>query len=302
LPESHEDDATPVAEDFEERIAEEESQEPEPDWQGTKLATYQIDKSRPSTRRPVESEPEEEGWTASNQPAAPRPRSDVTAERPRPVAVEPRAATTEPRPTRGGSLRAELDSIELSLSQMVAQDSSQWDFTEINRRAEKLLNQSATAIERGRSRMLLRKIARFEDIAQGYADVRKSGMQSSRPIAPVTPLPSDPLIQLPSAPPILANSRATNPRYDSAANDDAFVGTGRLTQVMSRRPGDPMFALVDENRQVRYFVAPSAGINLRSYVGKQVGIHGLATTQRDYSKQVLTAERIDVLSDSILRR
>jgi hypothetical protein len=306
LPEEHDVFATPVAEDVEEQFADEPI-EREAESRGTKLATYQIDKDRAPTRRPAEPAPEEEGWTSADRPAAPRPRPREVAERPRTTAAAAAPASSEPRPTRGGSLRAELDSIELALSQMVAQDSSQWDFTDINRRAEKLLNQSATAIERGRSRMLLRKIARFEDIAQGYADVRRSGMQSSRPIAPVNTLPSAPSIQLPTAPPILANSRATNPRYANPgdadpADDEDFVGTGRLTQVMSRRPGAPMFALVDENRQVRYFVAPSAGINLRSYVGKQVGIHGLATTQRDYSKQVLTAERIDILSDSILRR
>jgi len=262
---------------------------------GTKLATYQIDRARTAKRKSSD-EPGDEGWTSRDRQAA--PIEQAPAEFQREPAARPREAEAAPNEptTRAGSLRAELDSIELALSQMVAQDSSRWDFTEINRRAERLLDQSATAVERGRSRLLLRKIARFEDIQQGYADVRRSGMQS-RPIAPQSMLnvaPAEPA-------PALATTRPRNSFRDEQ-RASGLVGVGRLTQVMSRRPGAPMFALVDENRQVRYFVTPSAGINLRSYVGKQVEISGLATYNRDYSKQLLTAERVDILSDSVLRR
>lgn len=262
---------------------------------GTKLATFQIDRNRAPARQSTE-ETDDEGWTSRDRPAAPIEPAAVERQRePRERPIDAEVPPTEPV-TRAGSLRAELDSIELALSQMVAQDSSRWDFTQINRRAERLLDQSATAVERGRSRLLLRKIARFEDIAQGYADVRKSGMRS-RPIAPQNApefAPAEP------APPVATTRPRSSFRDEQRASDQ--VGVGRLTQVMSRRPGAPLFALVDENRQVRYFVTPSAGINLRSYVGKQVEISGLATYNRDFSKQLLTAERVDILSDSVLRR
>lgn len=288
LPKVHENDVEPARDDWR-RTGDEETLADDPEAHGTKLATYQIERDGASSQNSADGEGEEEGWSAPNQPAqsAP-PRRRAASERERMA-----TAATE-RPTRGNSLRAELDAIELALSQMVAQDAGEWDFTEINRRAEHLLEQSATAIERGRSRMLLRKIARFEDIAQGYADVRKSGMQTSRPIAAIDVPPESPSIAM--------NSRTREPSVDVPSRSGDFVGVGRLTQVMSRRPGAPRFALVDENRQVRCFVTPSAGINLRSYVGKQVEIHGNATDSRGYSKQLLTAERVDVLSDGILRR
>ncbi len=263
---------------------------------GAKLATYQIDQSRARNSEPDETD--EPGWEASSRGAAtPRPPATRIAAAPTRPRAEPapksKAATP---PTRSGNLRTELDAIELSLSQSVAQDASQWNLTDINRRAERLLEQSATAVERGRSRMLLRKIARFEEIARGYAEVRASGMQSSRPIAPIEALGQ----AAPEAEP--ARRTLGNESREEPSRADGFVGVGRLTQVMSRRAGAPMFALVDENRQVRYFVTPSAGINLRSYVGKQVGISGLAAYNPTYSKQQLTAERIDILSDSVLRR
>lgn len=286
LPPEHAEDAAPVGEAWEHASA-----PAQPDDEsaplGAKLATYQIDRENVPASGVADAEPEDEGWAAPQQSQADSPRA-------RTAPARDRAAPPTERPTRGNSLRAELDSIELALSQMVAQDASQWDFTEINRRAEQLLDQSATAIERGRSRMLLRKIARFEDIAQGYADVRKSGMQTSRPVAP--------LDDRDVTPPTVTDARTRAPASDAPPRSGEFTGVGRLTQVMSRRPGAPLFALVDDNRQVRYFVAPSAGINLRSYVGKQVGISGVAALHRDYSKQVLTAERIDILSDGILRR
>lgn len=290
LPAAHRDDAEPIQESWQAAGA----SEPPPEERepiGTQLATYQIERQQAAAQGSRQEPADEEGWTSKH------PRGGANGQRPAPEDDRGPVAPAQPaeRPTRSGSLRAELDSIELALSQMVAQDASQWDFTEIDRRAERLLEQSATAIERGRSRMLLRKIARFEDIAQGYADVRKSGMQSSRPIAPLeAPL---------ETPSVVLNSRTRVPEEDDTnTSNGRFAGVGRLTQVMSRRPGAPLFALVDENRQVKYFVTPSAGINLRSYVGKQVGISGLASTRRDFSKQVLTAERVDVLSDSILRR
>jgi hypothetical protein len=274
----------------------------EPASQEASFATYQIDASR---SRQSESEgPADAGWEASSRgPAATRPSHEAATPEstppPRPPHREQSAPTTAKPPaptTRSGSLRAELDAIELALSQMVAQDSRNWDFTDINRRAELLLEKSATAVERGRSRLLLRKIARFEEIAQGHAAVRKSGMQATRPIAALEPTGD---IALPPPP---AATERTDRTADARARSLGFVGVGRLTQVMSRRPGAPTFALVDENRQVRYFVTPSPGLNLRSYVGKQVGITGAANYNATYSKQLLTAERVEILTDSVLRR
>ncbi|MDZ4782871.1 MAG: hypothetical protein SGJ19_21695, partial [Planctomycetia bacterium] len=286
------EDAMPAVADVTELADDAESDEP----RGAQLATYQIDANR--RQRTKTNEPGDEGWEASNRtkPAARAPREPVAAEETPPVRTAKRDQPAPAPPTRSGNLRAELDAIELALSQMVAQDSSHWDFDNINRRAEKLLERSATAVERGRSRLLLRKIARFEDIAQGHADVKASGMNRSRPIAPRDDV----------APAELAAQPETSPREppadDAPARSLGFVGVGRLTQVMSRRPGAPSFALVDENRQVKYFVTPTPGMNLRSYVGKQVGITGVAAYNHTYSKQQLTAERIDVLTDNVLRR
>lgn len=269
--------------------------------QAATLATYQIDRSRDGANQAEETATEDAGWTAASHTEPARRREPPAAERPTERAAEEpvpprRAATPSPAapPTRGGGLRAELDAIELALSQMVAQDSSHWDFTDINRRAERLLDQSATAVERGRSRLLLRKIARFEEIARGHAGVRASGMQSTRPVAPLDPLPDLNRSSLAITP------RTRSPRASSGGS--SLVGVGRLTQVTSKRPGAPSFALVDENRQVRYFVTASPGVNLRTYVGKQVEISGLSSFNSAFSKQQLTAERVDILSDSVLRR
>ncbi len=285
-------EAEPAIADEAELADDDESYEP----RGAQLATYQID----ANRRPRTStnEPSEEGWEASTRaaPATRAPREPVAAEAAPPVRTAKRDQPAAAPPTRSSNLRSELDAIELALSQMVAQDSSRWDFDDINRRAEKLLERSATAVERGRSRLLLRKIARFEDIARGHADVKASGMNRSRPIAPRDEV----------APPELAAqpepASQEQPAADASSRSLGFVGVGRLTQVMSRRPGAPLFALVDENRQVKYFVTPTPGMNLRSYVGKQVGITGVAAYNRTYSKQQLTAERVDVLTDGVLRR
>ncbi|HEY2826033.1 MAG TPA: SH3 domain-containing protein, partial [Pirellulales bacterium] len=60
--------------------------------------------------------------------------------------------------------QAELDAIDLQVSQIVADDPSAWEFTALRKRTEALLPNADTALERGRVRLVLNRIARFEDV------------------------------------------------------------------------------------------------------------------------------------------
>ena len=134
---------------------------------------------------------------------------------------------------------------------MVVEDPSLWDLGELRQRAETLFNQSETALEQGRARMLVSKIARFEDIRR-----RKQALAAARPELARPDLP--PVSPLPPADP-----------------DGRFDAKGQLIRVPNPKPGGPQYAILDAGGSIRCYVSPAPGVNLRSYVGRQVGINGI---------------------------
>ena len=108
---------------------------------------------------------------------------------------------------------------------MVVEDPNFWELSELRQRAETLFNQSETALERGRARMLVSKIARFEDIKRRKQALAAVRPELARPDPPaVSPLPpADP--------------------------DGRFDAKGQLIRVPNPKPGGPQYAILDATRQ-----------------------------------------------------
>ena len=116
---------------------------------------------------------------------------------------------------------------------MVIDDPTTWSFDELRDRANSLLDQSRTAVERGRARQLANKIARFEDIKQRQEEVlamRDRTDRSSRLYAKLRPRDD-------------ADFGRSAAKSDI---DDRFDGVGQLTQVVAPKVGAPRYALVDK--------------------------------------------------------
>ena len=181
-------------------------------------------------------------------------------------------------------LLAELEQIDLDLSTAVAQDTSVWNLRPLRERTDSLLAHSDMALDRGRVRLVQRKIARFEDIkrrhdsiaaAQLATDVRnRDVMQGS-----------------------LGGSMGV--RTDLARYD----GIGRLTQIYPAQAGVASFALVDKEGRVTHYVTAAPGVNLRPYLGQDVGIQGTLGYMPDARTPHVTAKRISAAADmaSVLR-
>lgn len=163
----------------------------------------------------------------------------------------------------------ELNRLDVELSAIVAEDISAWSFDDLKRRAEAVLDDSESSIERGRARLLLSKMARFEDIKLRYDQMRRA----------------TPAVQ-PGVAVLGAPSRPPEPRFD---------GSGRLSPVVSSKPGAPTYALVDPNGAVMYFIAPAPGVNLRPFVNKQVGVNGPRSYMADTQKQLISVQHVAVL-------
>jgi hypothetical protein len=178
-----------------------------------------------------------------------------------------------------------VDELDLELSTIVAQEPGNWNFEDLRRSANRLLARSNTAVERGRVRTLLSKIDRFDDISQRYAnvmDVRATTDRRNREL------------QGPGRT-ALQRSIADEPRYD---------GVGKLAQVVSKKVGTPQYALLDQTGAVRYYITAAPGVNLRAYLGRDVGINGTLGYLPDEQAQHVTAKRIvtvDMTGDSMTK-
>ncbi|MBS0210006.1 MAG: SH3 domain-containing protein [Planctomycetes bacterium] len=177
-----------------------------------------------------------------------------------------------------------LDTLDLELSTEVAQAPTDWNFAKLRDEAERMLAKSETPVERGQARLLLAKIDRFEDIRNRYTSSMASAGQTElrrQELAARAPRPSDPTA--PAAP---------DPRYD---------GTGKLAQVVSRRAGGPQFALLDRNGAIRSYVSASPGVNLRNYVGREIGVSGSLGYLSEEKASHVTAKRVTVIDGGTLR-
>ncbi|MGQ9604598.1 MAG: SH3 domain-containing protein [Thermogutta sp.] len=72
-----------------------------------------------------------------------------------------------------------------------------------------------------------------------------------------------------------------------------FDAIGRLIRAQVRRPGDPPYALTDEDGRILAYVQPSPGTIMRSYVGRTVGVMGKFSGSG--ATRLLTAEHVAVL-------
>src|SRR5207237_37654 len=77
-----------------------------------------------------------------------------------------------------------------------------------------------------------------------------------------------------------------------------FDASGRLINVVSQRPNAPPYAVVNADRVVVAFVTPAPGVNLRPFMGRQVGVSGQRGFIPELNKAHITASRITPLDQA----
>ncbi|MDX1965128.1 MAG: hypothetical protein SFX18_18435 [Pirellulales bacterium] len=162
---------------------------------------------------------------------------------------------------------AELASLEQDLAAMLTEDPAAWSFASLNKRADKLLDQAQSALDRGKIRLLQNKLSRFEEIKQRA--LNQQALTALTPPPHVQGTPPSVSNALPNVPNISAHPAPTN-----VATGGEYDGIGKLMPVLAKRPNAPKFALVNGRNQVVAFVTPADDLNLQAWVGQYVGIHG----------------------------
>jgi len=88
----------------------------------------------------------------------------------------------------------------------------------------------------------------------------------------------------------------------SPVDENGYAGSGWLMPLVARsqlpresRAGVPPLALTDDEGNVKFLVTPSAGISLREYLRKEVGIVGPVSKLPDIETPHITAQRAVIL-------
>ena len=211
-------------------------------------------------------------WTAAKSPP---PAADIT-----PIGshgVAPSAASS-------AELADHLQELELRLSRMVSESPTTWNIAPLEQAAEQLLERADTVADREAVKSTLAKIDRFSSIQRRYASANVAVANSPVGVAAASATPM--------------TGAAVDPNSPTAGQYDAV---GILRPVVSRRPGAPQFALVNEQGQVVTFVTPSPDVNLRPYIGQRIGVTGSRGYIPEFRRAHVTAGRVSPLGSPILR-
>ncbi len=214
--------------------------------------------------------------TSNSAPAAQpvTPTSPATSTAP----ASPAPSVSKVAATPQDDLHHDLTSIEIRLSRMASAPVNLWNTEGLQRDATQLMSRTQTPEDRDAVQATLNKINQFAAISHRAGAPTSTANPASS--SPVTPVPGQ------------VAAAATGTPYDAV---------GVLRPVVSRRPGAPQFALVDEHGQVLTFVTPTPDMNLQPYVGRRVGVVGNRGYIAEFSRTHVTAARVTPLSDTVLR-
>lgn len=227
------------------------------------------------------------GWIANTDPA-------VDLQEPAAIASTQEPALDTVAPV---DFDAQLGRINAELSKMIAKDQKDWDFANVQRKAEAVVEFAQNPKYRTAAQKLLRRIHQFEAVKLNVANV--DSPPSELPLSPrdrlADKVKSDNRIQrtnheLPDRSPREEPAvRQKVPRYHQ------FDGYGWLMPVYSTRRELPKFALTNRQGTILAFVSPNAGLNLRPYLKKRVGLIGSRASRPVQQKPHLSVARVVVL-------
>lgn len=204
----------------------------------------------------------------------------------------------------------QIDEMESIVSRMVTVEPTAWSFAEMKQRAETALEKSESALDRSKARAFLAKLTRLEDIQKRYASIaqlreqtatvdRELAKQDSA-VAPAGGADRGRLmlgVGTNENVGLITNlaADAPQPTLNAGIDTTRYDGVGRLMIVVDGKPGTPGYALANRNGELAAYVVAAPGMNLRQYVGLDVGINGIRGFATDQRIEQITAKRIDVL-------
>jgi hypothetical protein len=251
------------------------------------------DAPSPAPANATGSNPRADG--ATPEPASPPMTTPAPTNTSPPAVVTPTAAASAQTATTlsaSDDLARRLTEVELRLSRIVAQSPVTWQIEPLERETQQLLAGTSGESNRASVHATLAKLERFAAIARQYQQPMQTAMVPNN--APITPIPYGSQ----AAPDTRSQIRRGEQPTADSLNYDAV---GILRPVISKRPGAPQFALVDERGQVISFVTPSPDVNLQPYLGHRIGVTGSRGYIPEFQRAHVTAGRVSPLGTRLVR-
>jgi hypothetical protein len=198
----------------------------------------------------------------------------------------------------------EIQAAMNELTRRVAEPLVTWEFRTLASEAQRWIDQAADPIARGEARLLMERIEQFEILRRRSQGKPESAIAMT-PIGSPTDRVSVPAQSIGFQRP--ADESGRTPNLSSAPingidgggaiqrNPDGTLASdasGWLVEVFSAQPGQPEFALTDDNGGLIAYVQPAPGMNLRRYIKQPVGIYGVKGYLPTLSARQIVAERI----------
>ncbi len=183
-----------------------------------------------------------------------------------------------------GNVPYALDQLELQVAEVVSRDTTLWDFRDVTGQAERVLAVASTEAERQRARNLLTRVEKFDDIRKRTAQVTAQRLALEEASRTRT-----------------ASRAANNSQIELRDPLRKYDGTGRLAEVVSQKTGAPQFALVNATGDVQFYVTPAPGVNLRPFLGREIGVTGIMGYLPEQRMRHVTAKRVEELDAAKIR-
>ena len=188
----------------------------------------------------------------------------------------------------------EIQSALVQLTRQVAGPTEEWNFSALRNQAAGWVENGATAMVRGESRLLVERIERFESLRQrtlGLAHDSSLIAQQSSGNTTTAAIRQANNITPASATGVGANGNmvssavGTTPMLEGDAS-------GWLVQVHTSIRGQPEFALTDDAGKVITYVQSTASLNLRRYLQQPVTVYGVRGYIPNLAAKQILAERV----------
>lgn len=274
----------------------------EADWRAAPIDSVKEPKdanaSKPASA-PRDNQPA--GGATADAASPPVPTSTSASSSPATVVTPPAApavasSQTATTLTPSDDLARRLTDVELRLSRIVAEPPVTWQIDPLRQESQQLLTGASDPAERAAIKAALAKLDRFAAIARQYQQQAAFSTPMSQP--PITP------IQHGGQPQADSRDRTAGiagGRVPVTAESQNYDAVGILRPVVSKRPGAPQFALVDDRGQVISFVTPTPDVNLQPYLGHRIGVTGSRGYIPEFQRAHVTAGRVSPLGGRMVR-
>lgn len=192
--------------------------------------------------------------------------------------TSPAAAAIAAESLQAAARNIDLNQLQLSLSEAVAQPMQMWSLQPIYDSARYYVEHGASAVERGQARLLMERVEEFAELAarSGYLALNRSslGNVTGNSNAPISTAAASP-IMLAGASSGSVGGVVRSDFQRAIEGGASYDATGWLVPVIAASPGQPTHALTDDLGRIQAYVSPAPGLNLNRYINQAVGITGL---------------------------